>query len=155
MKHWTPTQNHNKQHTNIYALKPPFFHFFWDIPYKQVLMTLMRNIAVKSGVYHCHAWWTEGNQENNWTWAFDQESIIHQLSAMPPVPRHAKWGAKDSCNIKHPHRKLAHSERFCVFSKQTEKSLKTSEDCRMAAWLCAFTGSNVEQVPKIIKWQSH
>ena len=28
MKHWTPTQNHNKQHTNIYALKPPFIHFF-------------------------------------------------------------------------------------------------------------------------------
>ena len=28
MKHWTPTQNHNKQHTNIYALKPPCFHFF-------------------------------------------------------------------------------------------------------------------------------
>ena len=27
MKHWTPTQNHNKQHTNIYALKPPFIHF--------------------------------------------------------------------------------------------------------------------------------
>ena len=28
MKHWTPTQNHNKQHTNIHALKPPFYHFF-------------------------------------------------------------------------------------------------------------------------------
>ena len=27
MKHWTPTQNHNKQHTNIYALKPPFSIF--------------------------------------------------------------------------------------------------------------------------------
>ena len=30
MKHWTPTQNHNKQHTNIHAPKPPFYHFLGE-----------------------------------------------------------------------------------------------------------------------------
>lgn len=115
----------------------------WDIPpKKQVLMTLMRNIAVKSGVYHCHP--LNGEQLNMGIWPREHHSPALSYA---PRPQACEVGRKRF--LQHQTSTPQISSLWTLL-RLFEANREVSEDCRMAAWLCAFTGSNVEQVPKII-----
>ena len=136
MKHWTPTQNHNKQHTNIYALKPPFIHFFTYIH-------IYSHICIWYGFSFARSeqFWGE-------EWAIALWGNVMGREGRDDEGMMKGWWRDDvkiipMSYVKNSDELLSCYDGFVASFKESRSNCVTSSDCKVWSMRCVKTSENI------------